>query len=77
MIYKLSEKERQEFSKDIYNFVLELNNFSDKKRDSVVIPNLIYIKEGKVDKVLNTSETKMNKRDVRNFLIKCGVITND
>jgi len=59
------------------NFVLELNKFSDKKRDDIVIPNLIYIKEGKVNKVLHTSAAKMNKRDVRNFLIKCGVITND
>ena len=37
MIYKLSEKERQEFSKDIYNFVLELNKNTllEVKSDSI------------------------------------------
>ena len=41
------------------------------------IPNLIYINEGKLERVLYTGEEKINKRDVQNFLIKCGVITND
>ena len=59
------------------NFVSFLNQFSDKKRDIIAIPNLIYFKEGKVSKILYSDQIKINKRDVRNFLIKSGVITND
>lgn len=59
------------------NFSSKLNNLSDKKMDDITIPNLIYIKEGKVNKILYSNENQINKRDVQNFLIKCGVITND
>lgn len=59
------------------NLISNLNSISDKQIDSIIIPNLIYIKEGKISKILYSKETEINKRDVRNFLIKCGVITND
>jgi len=59
------------------NIVSKLNGISNKKMDTLNIPNLIYIKEGKVNKILYSTETKINKRDVQNFLIKCEVITND
>jgi len=59
------------------NFVIQLNKVSDNKIESVVVPNLIYIKDSKVNQILNFDESTINKRDVRNFLIKCGVITND
>lgn len=59
------------------DFISKLNAVSDKKMKEINIPNLIYINEGKLGRVLYTSEEKINKRDVQNFLIKCGVITND
>ena len=59
------------------SFISKLNDVSDKKINVISIPNLIYIKDGRVNKVLYSTETKINKRDVQNFLIKCGVITND
>jgi len=58
------------------DFISKLNDVSDKKINQINIPNLIYIKDGKVNKVLYSNETEINKRDVQNFLIKCGVITN-
>jgi len=62
---------------DNTDFISKLNDVSDKKINKINIPNLIYIKDGKVNKVLYSNENKINKRDVQNFLIKCGVITND
>ena len=59
------------------NIVSKLNAISDKKIEGLNMPNLIYIKEGKVNKILYLNETQINKRDVQNFLIRCGVITND
>lgn len=59
------------------NIISRLNDISDKKMVGLNIPNLICIKEGKVNKVLYLVEAQINKRDVKNFLIKCGVITND
>ena len=58
------------------DFISKLNAVSDKKMKEISIPNLIHIKDGKVERVLYTSEEKITKRDVQNFLIKCGVITN-
>lgn len=58
------------------SFISNLNNISNKKMNSIIIPNLIYIKDGKLNKILYSTEVQINKRDVRNFLIKCGVITN-
>lgn len=52
----------------------ELNNekitFSDGN-------NLFCIKEGKIAKALFENSDVLDKRQARNFLIKCGVITND
>lgn len=59
------------------NFVSNINKISDKKRDNLFIPNLIHIKEGKVDKILYASEKNITRRDVHNFLIRCEIITND
>ena len=59
------------------NIISKLNNIADKKMDELNIPNLICIKEGRVNKILYSAETQINKRDVKNFLIKCGIITND
>ena len=57
--------------------ISKLNAISDKKIGELNIPNLIYIKEGEVNKILYSEETQINKRDVQNFLIRCGIITND
>ena len=54
-----------------------LNSISDKKANSLIVPNLIYIKNSRVNKILYSEVTEINRRDVRNFLIKVGVITND
>lgn len=59
------------------NLISELNAISDKKIDLIIVPNLIYVKECKVNKILYFEETQINKRDVRNFLIKSEIITND
>jgi len=59
------------------NIISKLNIISDKKMDELNVPNLIYIKEGKVNKILYSNKTQINKRDVQNFLIRCGIITND
>lgn len=59
------------------NFITNLNKIYDKNIDSIYTPNLIYISEGKIKKIMYSSETEISKRDVRNFLIKCGIITND
>lgn len=65
-------------SKEENNSIIsKLNTISDKKMEGLNIPNLIYIKEGKVNKILYSNEAQINKRDVQNFLIRCGVITND
>ena len=57
--------------------ISKLNNISDKKISEVKIPNLISVKDGKIDKILYSDDSSINKRDVQNFLIKCGIITND
>ena len=59
------------------NILTRLNGISNEKIETLHVPNLIYIKEGKVNKILYPNETKINKRDVQNFLIKCEIITND
>lgn len=59
------------------NLISGLNAISDKKIDLIVVPNLIHVKDGKVNKILYSEETQINKRDVRNFLIKSEIITND
>lgn len=59
------------------NIISRLNTISDKKMEELNVPNLIYIKEGKVNKILYSNEAQINKRDVQSFLIRCGVITND
>ena len=71
IIYIDSSKEENK------NIVSKLNNISDKKIDVLSIPNLIYIKEGKINKILYLNNSTINKRDVQNFLIKCEIITND
>ena len=60
-----------------YNFISNLNNLSDKKINQLVMPNLVCIKEGKLSRILYSKSGEINERDVRNFLIKCGVIVND
>lgn len=59
------------------NFISKLNAISDKNLNSILVPNLIFVKDGKINKILYSDKTEINKRDVRNFLIKCEVITND
>lgn len=59
------------------NFVSKLNSIYNNRIDNLIIPNLICIKEGKISRILYSNDTKINKRDARNFLIKCEVITND
>ena len=59
------------------NFTSELNKIMDKKLDSIAIPNLIYIKNGSINRILYNKSSKINEREVRNFLIRCGVIVND
>lgn len=58
-------------------FVNNLSELNSKKITFNDGNNLFCIKEGKIDKVLFESNHELNKRQVRNFLIKCGVITND
>lgn len=79
--------EEQEISDDIIyidsskeensNIISKLNSISDKKLGELSIPNLIYIEEGRVNQILYSDKTQINKRDVQNFLIRCGIITND
>jgi len=59
------------------NIISKLNAISNKKMEELNIPNLIYIKEGKVNKILYSNSNQISKRDVQNFLIRCGIITND
>ena len=71
IIYVDSSKEENN------SFVANISKIYDKNLDSMYTPNLIYISEGKVKRILYSSESEISKRDVRNFLIKCGIITND
>ncbi len=58
------------------DIISKINSISNKKIDLLVNPSLICIKEAKIDNILDSNEIKLNKRDVRNFLIKSGIITN-
>ena len=71
IVYMDSSKEENS------NFLTELNKITNKKLDSIIVPNLIYIKDGSVNRVLYTTNSKINEVSVRNFLIRCGVIVND
>lgn len=71
IVYMDSSKEENS------NFLTELNKITNKKLDSIIVPNLIYIKDGSVNRVLYTTNSKINEVSVRNFLIRCRVIVND
>lgn len=61
----ISKEENKNIIKDI------MNNYSSpslKNMKDIYIPNLLYFKDGKLVDLLYLKETKINKKDIENFI---------